>query len=98
MTDAFQVDTEQLVRLAGVYDQQADRLAARIPVFSATVRASPGAFGDMGPAHDAHASYLRSVDGTVSALQDAVRELRSRATDLRAAARLYELADEACRW
>lgn len=98
MTDALRVDTEQLRRLAGVYDRQADLLAARIPVFLATVRAAPGAFGELGPAHDAHATYLRSVDGTVSALKDAVRELRSRAADLRAAARLYELADESCRW
>jgi uncharacterized protein YukE len=97
MTDAFQVETEQLRRLAAVYDQQADRLAGRIPTFSATARARPGAFGDLGPAHDAHASYLKSVDATVSALEDAVKELRSRATDLRAAARLYEQADEASR-
>lgn len=95
MRDPLRVETEQLRSLARVYDQQADRLQSGIAAFERDGRPPVEAFGVIGAAHDAHASYVATHSQAVGALHQAVHELGNRARDLRAAADLYQLADEA---
>ena len=68
--DWFRVETDQLRALARVYDAQAYRLAGAVAVFSTVARPPADAFGILGPAHDAHTGYLRSVGQAVESLRE----------------------------
>jgi hypothetical protein len=95
--DRLSVETDQLRALARVYDAQAYRLAGAVAVFSTVARPPADAFGILGPAHDAHTSYLRSVGQAVESLNQAVYELRRRRDALFVGAARWEAADEASR-
>jgi hypothetical protein len=94
MPDTFSVDAKQLRRLAGVYEAQANRLASAISDFSTDARPPGDAYGVLGPAHDVHAKYLRSVDTAEQALRQAHGELMGRKALLLLGAAMYEAADK----